>query len=132
MPCNLYVLFVRISVRRKQTNSYLKVSIGCFNSPWGMGRGAVCSPILSKISSRFDYFAWSMRWGNASIESDLRCINPLTHSPEGFYQRAPNPPPPPQKKKKKFLALLRHLLNPNVRVGKIYHMRTKFGQRIPF
>ena len=39
----------------------------------------------SKISSRFDYFAWSMRWGNASIESDLRCINPLTHSPEGFY-----------------------------------------------
>ena len=25
----------------------------------------------SKISSRFDYFAWSMRWGNVSIESDL-------------------------------------------------------------
>ena len=28
----------------------------------------------SKISSRFDYFPWSMRWGNVSIESDLRCI----------------------------------------------------------
>ena len=39
----------------------------------------------SKISSRFDNFAWSMRWGNVSIESDLRCINPLTYSPEGFY-----------------------------------------------
>ena len=25
----------------------------------------------SKISSRFDYFACSMRWGNVSIESDL-------------------------------------------------------------
>ena len=27
----------------------------------------------------------SMRWANANIESDLRCINPLTPSPEGFY-----------------------------------------------
>ena len=27
--------------------------------------------LKSKISSRFDYFAWSMRWGNVSIESDL-------------------------------------------------------------
>ena len=84
--------------------------------------------LKSKISSRFDYFAWSMRWGNVSIESDLQCINPLTHSPEGFYKRAPTPPPPPQKKiPGSFTAF-----NTNVPVGKIYHMHTKFRQIIPF
>ena len=41
--------------------------------------------LQSKISSRIDYFAWSMRKGNDKIESDLRCIDPLTPSGEGFY-----------------------------------------------
>ena len=35
------------------------------------GRNIIDFLAKSKISSRFDYFACSMRWGNVSIESDL-------------------------------------------------------------
>ena len=43
--------------------------------------------IMKEIEDLFEIRLFCMEYalGNVSIESDLRCMNPLTHSPEVFY-----------------------------------------------
>ena len=62
-----------------------RISTTC-HPVWDCLSNELAHKLQSKISSRFDYFAWSMRRGkDDNIESDLRCINPWTPGPEGFY-----------------------------------------------
>ena len=67
--CTLTQYILSLSLKKSSVNSFLTVKVD------KCGKNKHDAISRSKISSRFAYFAWSMCWGNVSIESDLRCIS---------------------------------------------------------